>query len=180
MDAQPPRPENAVDSDLQHRIEQFLYYEASLLDRFAMDEWLSLLSDDLILKVPIRSDRGPGSERPTFSDETYYLYNDYDMLRERVDKLSKEYAWSENPRSRVRHHLGNVRVSEREDGDYRVWNNQFVYRSQGDSAEYKLLSAQRESTLREVETEAGFELVDRTVYLDHSVLTTKNITLPLL
>lgn len=176
----PPVELTPVDPDLHHRIEQFLFYEAELLDRFAMEEWLSLINEELVLKVPIRSDRGPGSERPTFSDETYYLYNDYDMLRERVDKLSKEYAWSENPRSRVRHHLGNVRVSERDDGDYRVWNNQFVYRSQGDSADYKLLSAQRESTIREVDTEAGFELVDRTVYLDHSVLTTKNITLPLL
>jgi len=178
MDAQPPRPENAVDSDLQHRIEQFLYYEASLLDRFAMDEWLSLLSDDLILKVPIRSDRGPGSDRPTFSDESYYLHDDAEMLTERVDKLSKEYAWSENPRSRVRHHIGNVRVSDRGDGEYDVWNTQFVYRSQGDSADYKLLSAQRKTTLRESPT--GFIIVDRTVYLDHSVLPTKNLTLPLL
>lgn len=178
MYTQPPPIETPVGSELQHRIEQFLYHEAALLDRFAMEEWLSLLSDDLVLKVPIRSDRGPGSDRPTFSDETYYLHNDIEMLRERVDKLSKEYAWSENPRSRVRHHIGNVQVNDRGDGEYDVWNTQLVYRSQGDSADYKLLSAQRETTLRA--SADGFTIVDRTVYLDHSVLPTKNLTLPLL
>ncbi len=167
-----------VDSETQHRIEQFLYHEATLLDAFAMEAWLSLLSEELILKVPIRSDRGPGSERPSFSEESYYIYNDVEMLRERVDKLSKEYAWSENPRSRIRHHIGNVRVREREDGDYDVWNNQLVFRNQGDRAEDKLLSAERETRLRT--TADGFQIVDRTVYVDHSILPTKNLTLPLL
>jgi len=161
-----------------HEIEQFLYHEASLLDDFEMEAWLELVDEDIELKVPIRRDRGPGSDASAFSDETYYLYNDYAMLRERVDKLSKEYAWSENPRSRIRHHIGNVRVTQPVDGEYEVKNNQLVYRSQGDTAEHKLLSAERTSTLEHVD--GSYLITDRTVYLDHSVLNTKNITLPLL
>ncbi len=173
-----PPVETSVDAERQHQIEQFLYREAELLDRFEMEAWFDLVDKDIVLKVPIRSDRGPGSDRSTFSDETYYLHNDYEMLSERVDKLSKEYAWSENPRSRVRHMIGNTRVNETADGEYDVWNNQFVYRSQGDTAAYTMLVAQRETRLER--TNGEFQITDRTVYLDHSILTTKNITLPLL
>lgn len=170
--------EIAVDAEKQHQIEQFLYREAALLDRFEMEAWLDLVSEDILLEVPVRSDRGPGSDRPTFSDETFYLRDEYEMLCERVDKLSKEYAWSENPRSRVRHVIGNVRVTDSSEGEYSVRNNQFVYRSQGDTAAYAMLAAQRDTRLTEMD--GAFEITNRTVYLDHSILTTKNITLALL
>ncbi len=170
--------ESAVEPTRHHEIEQFLYHEAALLDDFEMEAWLELVSEDVELKVPIRRDRGPGSDASPFSDETYYLRNDYDMLRERVDKLSKEYAWSENPRSRIRHHIGNVRVTEPTEDEYEVRNNQLVYRSQGDTADHKLLSAERKSSLEAVD--GTYRITDRTVYLDHSILSTKNVTLPLL
>lgn len=167
----------AADAETQHQVEQFLYYEADLLDRFEMQEWLSLLDEEIVLTVPIRSDHGPGSDRSAFSDETFYVRDDYDMLSERVEKLSKEYAWSENPRSRVRHHIGSVRLSD-VGNPITVWNNQLVYRSQGDTADHAVLSAQRETTL--VPDGDSFRISDRTVYLDHSILSTKNLTLPLL
>lgn len=171
-------PVSVVDADTQQRIEQFLFREAALLDRFEMEEWLTLLDEEILLTVPVRSDRGPGSDRPTFSEETYFIRDDYDMIAERVDKISKEYAWSENPRSRIRHHISNVRITETGDGEHLVHNNQLVYRSQGDTAQHKLLSARRETSLEPVaET---FRICDRTVYLDHSILSTKNLTLPLL
>ncbi len=170
--------QSAVSLETHHEIEQFLYYEARLLDAFEMEEWLSLLDEDIVLKVPIRSDFGPASDRPAFSEETYYIRNDHAMLTERVDKLSKEYAWSENPRSRVRHLIGNVTAERVEDGVFDVWNTQFVYRSQGDTTDYDLLVSQRETRLER--DGDGFRILNRTVYLDHSILATKNITLPLL
>ena len=167
-----------VDVETQHRVEQFLYHEADLLDTFALEEWLDLLDDDIELTVPVRTARDPGSERPEFSDETNYLREDYEMIRERVGRLEKEYAWSENPRSRVRHHIGNVQVLEKSNDELTVSNNQQVFRSYGDTADHDLLSAQRHTLLRR--REDGFTIGDRTVYLDHSILNTKNLTLPLL
>ena len=178
MSARPPLRAARVDPELQHRVEQFLYREAELLDRFEMGEWLDLVDEGIVLKVPIRSDRGPGSDRSPFSEVSYYVRDGYAMLAERVEKISKEYAWSENPRSRIRHHIGNVRVTDVDGDTCEVWNNQIVYRSQGDTADHRLLSAQRETTLEETGDE--FRILDRTVYLDHSILSTKNLTLPLL
>lgn len=167
-----------VDAATQHRIEQFLYREADLLDAFELEAWLELLDEDITLRVPVRTARHPGSERPEFSEESNYLREDYEMIRERVGRLSKEYAWSENPRSRVRHVIGNVRVLDVTDDTLTVTNNQHVFRSYGDTADHDMLSAQRHTTLREAGE--SYRITDRTVYLDHSILNTKNLTLPLL
>ncbi len=168
----------AVDAETQHRVEQFLYYEANLLDRFDLEEWLTLLDEEILLRVPVRAARHPGSERPEFSDKSNYLREDYDMIRERVGRLSKEYAWSENPRSRIRHVIGNVQVLASTEDALEVTNNQHVFRSYGDTADHDMISAQRHTILHDGAD--GYMITGRTVYLDHSILNTKNLTLPLL
>lgn len=170
-----------MDADTQHRVEQFLYWEADLLDTFSLEEWLELLEEDILLEVPVRVARHPGSERPEFSESTNYLREDYEMIRERVGRLAKEYAWSENPRSRVRHVIGNVCVLEADESQLTVANNQHVFRSYGDTPDHDMLSAQRRTVLtRTGDDDPAFTIARRTVYLDHSILNTKNLTLPLL
>lgn len=170
-----------VDVETQHRVEQFLYREATLLDTFELSEWLKCLDEDVLLEVPVRVARHPGSERAEFSDESNYLREDYEMIRERVGRLTKEYAWSENPRSRIRHVIGNVQVLETTDDELTVANNQHVFRSYGDTPDHDLLSARRHTVLRRNgRDDTPFTIGHRTVYLDHSILNTKNLTLPLL
>jgi len=187
-----------VDAETHHRVEQFLYREADLLDTFALEEWLSLIDEDIVLSVPVRVARDPGAEESEFSPDANYLREDYEMIRERVGRLNKEYAWSENPRSRVRHVIGNVRVTAVDGDELTVRNNQHVFRSYGDTPDHDLISAQRETVLRDERTDGvegasdgesssgseetgrAFTILDRTVYLDHSILNTKNLTLPLL
>ena len=171
----------AVDVETQHSVEQFLYYEAELLDSFDLETWLGLLSEDILLEVPVRVARHPGSERSEFSETSSYLREDYEMIRERVGRLEKEYAWSENPRSRIRHVIGHVRVLEATTTELTVANNQHVFRSYGDTADHDLLSAQRHTVLRRKDEESDtYSIGRRTVYLDHTILNTKNLTLPLL
>lgn len=157
---------------------EFLYEEAALLDSFRLSEWLELVTDDIVLEVPIRVERDAGSDKPEFSHENYFLRNEYDTLHERVMRLDKEYAWAENPRSRVNHNITNVRVTDRSADEIEVRNNQLVFRSRGGHDDYDLLSAKRVTQLRE--TDDGYRIAHRTVYLDHTLLPTKNITLALL
>lgn len=168
----------AVSADLQHEIEQLLYAEAELLDSYRLEEWLELLTEDVRITAPIRRDTHPGTEQSEFSEEGYYLYNEYDILRERVTRLGKEYAWAENPRSRVRHVISNVRVTEAEGDEYVVQNNQLVYRSYGNTAKQDVLSARRETTLRRVD--GDLKVAGRVVYFDDSVIEIKNLTIVLL
>ncbi|MEE8303440.1 MAG: aromatic-ring-hydroxylating dioxygenase subunit beta, partial [Candidatus Tectomicrobia bacterium] len=34
------------------QIEDFLYHEAALLDEWRLDEWMALLTDDIVYEVP--------------------------------------------------------------------------------------------------------------------------------
>lgn len=177
-ESRPVDAEPTVSPALQHEVEQFLYAEAELLDSFRLEEWLELLTEDVRITAPIRRHTHPGTDQAEFSEDGYYIYNEYDILRERVTRLGKEYAWAENPRSRVRHVIGNVRVVEAEDDEYTVFNNQQVYRSYGDSTNSEMLSAQRETTLRRVGDD--LRIAGRVVYFDDSVIDLKNLTIVLL
>lgn len=181
-EAIPVEPTPTVSPETQHEVEQLLYAEAELLDSFRLEEWLELLTEDILITAPIRRHTHPGTDQPEFSEDGYYIYNEYDILRERVIRLGKEYAWAENPRSRVRHVIGNVRVVETEDGEdgeeYVVLNNQQVYRSYGDRGESTVISAQRKTRLRRVD--GDLKIARRVVYFDDSVIDTKNLTIVLL
>lgn len=167
-----------VSPELQQEIEQLLYREAELLDTFRLEEWLEMLTEDIKITAPIRRNTHPGTDQSQFSEEGYYINNEYDILRERVTRLGKEYAWAENPRSRVRHVIGNVRVTDIEGDEYVVLNNQQVYRSYGSTRSKDVISAQRETTLRRVDGE--LKVARRVVYFDDSVMDMKNLTIVLL
>lgn len=120
-----------TDVALQHRVEQFLYAEAELLDQHRYEEWLDLLTDDVHYWLPTRMTRtirerdreiaGP-TENAFIDDGKYHLIG-------RVRRLTSGVAWSEEPPSRTRRLLSNVRISPRDDGDLDAHTNFLVYRS---------------------------------------------------
>ncbi len=60
-----------MDNELRHRIEDFLYLEAELLDDRKLREWLDLLTDDVRYWMPIRYnplDRPPSRTRHLISN----------------------------------------------------------------------------------------------------------------
>ena len=92
---------------LQRRVEDFLYREADLLDRWCLDEWLALFTEDAHYYVP-PTDIPEGEANPETS--LYYINDDHTRIRERVVRLSKRTAHSEYPRSKTRHMVSNVIV----------------------------------------------------------------------
>ena len=90
------------------RIEDFLYYEASLLDDWKLDEWLALFTDDARYEVPatdLPRDASPETN-------LFYIADDAYRLNERVKRLHKKTAHSEFPRSKTRHVVSNVCMLE--------------------------------------------------------------------
>lgn len=97
-------------------VEEFLYREAALLDRWQLEEWLLLFTDDAIYHVPTI-----GTAPETTPDNTlFYVADDRIRLRERVVRLSKKSAHVEWPRSRTRHMVSNVLIDERADDELQV------------------------------------------------------------
>ena len=54
--------EAAVDLDLQHRVERFLYLEARLLDEQHFEQWRDLFTEDGVYWMPSRHDQTSADE----------------------------------------------------------------------------------------------------------------------
>lgn len=164
-----------VGSELYAIVTDWIYREADLLDSYREREWLeTMVSRDVVYQVPLRQSvervRGMG-----FSDGIYHLNETYGSLRSRVARNETPYAWAEDPPSRIRHFVTNVRVARDEDGALEVKSNLLVYRTRGDQTQPQLLSAERHDLL--VREAGAWKLQRRIVRLDHTVLETHNLSL---
>ena len=169
------RPATIEDVVLQHEIEQTLYREAALLDAHDYDGWLDLLTDDVTYWVPVRSTRSADDADREFSavGEAAFFDEDRRMLELRTTKRQSGYAWSEDPASRTRHCISNVRVVERHGDEVMVNANMIVYRSRLD-LDVDWWVGRRVDRLRKVG--GRWKIARREVYLDQTVLTSKNLS----
>lgn len=161
---------------LQHEIERFLYDEAALLDERRIDEWLALLTDDVEYWMPVRSTRMRGDEAHEFAEPggAAFFDDDRQSMEERVRKLNSGFAWAEDPPSRTRHYVSNVRILAVAGDEVRVSLNFLVYRSRLASDE-DLWAGRREDTLRR--TDRGWMICKRHLFLDQVSLKSKNLSI---
>lgn len=169
------QPEKLARIERQYEIEQFLFHEAMLLDDRRWDEWLDLLADDLEYWIPVRSTRALGDEMNEFAKlgESAFFDDDKPSMEMRVRKLRTGYAWAEDPPSRTRHCVSNVRLGEPSGDELLVHCNFMLYRSRLANDE-DLWVGRREDLLRSAGT--GWKIVNRHVYLDHVSLSSKNLS----
>ena len=105
------------------QIEDFLYHEATLLDEWRLDEWLELLTEDVIYEIP--STDAPNS---TAKSALFLIADDATRIRARVKRLNDTQAHAEFPRSRTRRLITNVRITEQTANEFSVTANFAVYR----------------------------------------------------
>ena len=86
--------------------EQFLIYEARLLDDGRFDEWLCLFTADAWYWVPSQANQ------PNPHDTVSLMYDDRRLLETRVRRLASPRIYSQEPRSRTSRMIGNVTVEE--------------------------------------------------------------------
>lgn len=171
-----------MDAISNERIERectrFLYREAELLDDRKFHQWLELLSRDIDYRVPVRSTRA-NKDGQGFSKTAFFMEEDYPSLKLRVTRLDSEFAWSENPATRTRRLVGNIRVGNADDGNnpdrYRVNSNMVVYCYRGEAAAPFELTAERQDVLQRVGGE--WKLSRRLVLLDSTVLGLESLSI---
>jgi p-cumate 2,3-dioxygenase beta subunit len=114
---------NTASSITRAQVEDFLYEEAALLDAWRLDEWLALLTADAVYRVP-------SNDRPNADpkDTLFIIADDINRIRARVTRLKKKDAHAEDPRSRTRRLLTNVRIVERNGAALKVEANFSVHR----------------------------------------------------
>jgi p-cumate 2,3-dioxygenase beta subunit len=90
-------------------VEDFLYYEAELLDSWRLPEWRELMTEECIYNVPsIDSPKDATADKALF-----YIADDGFRLTERIKRLMKKTCHAEYPRSKVLHTITNVRLVEK-------------------------------------------------------------------
>jgi 3-phenylpropionate/cinnamic acid dioxygenase small subunit len=168
-------------NDVRHlKAHQFLVDEAYLLDAQQYELWLDTLTDDIRYVMPVRvttargagfdtsQGRGPGMAH--FDEDKY-------SLSQRVARFATEHAWAEDPPSRLRHFITNVRTFACDDDVHLlVESAELLFRSRGDVNESALVSCGREDLLRWCdESKEALKLARRTIIADESVLRMQNL-----
>lgn len=154
----------------------FLLYEAELLDNLEERAWLNqLVSQDIVYRLPIRETveraRGRG-----FVAGSYHLNENHGSLSSKVARNETSYAWAEDPPSRLRHFVSNIRVRPTDDADVlEVRSNVLIYRTRQEHTTPQILSGERVDLLRR--EDGALRLLQRDVFLDLTVIGTHNLSL---
>lgn len=159
----------------QHEVEQFLYDEAALLDAHQYEQWLDLFTDDTTYWMPIRRTRLRRELDQEFTKpgEMAFFWDTKDLLRGRVIKLMTGRSWSEDPPSRTRRLITNVRVTDDDGSEMTVWSNFMLYRTRLDSQEDTWIGS-REDRLRRVGD--SLQIAARTIRLEQTVVLARNMS----
>jgi 3-phenylpropionate/cinnamic acid dioxygenase small subunit len=156
-----------VDATLEREAIHFLHREADLLDRRSFSQWLEMISPDISYKIPVRTQRLNG-EGDGFSKTAFFMREDLLSLKVRVAKLASPSAWAENPATRTRHMVSNVRVGEADAAGLPVTSNFATFCYRGEATMPVILSGERQDVL--VEANGDWKLRKRLVLLDSTVL----------
>jgi phthalate 3,4-dioxygenase beta subunit len=152
---------------------QFLVDEAYLLDSQEYEKWLETLTDDIHYIMPVRVTTALGAGFDTSPGMAHFDENKYSLSR-RVARFMTEHAWTEDPPSRLRHFITNVRTFASEDPAHLIVESaELLFRSRGDVNEHAVVSCGREDLLRrDVDS---WKLARRTIFVDESVIRMQNL-----
>jgi 3-phenylpropionate/cinnamic acid dioxygenase small subunit len=160
---------------LQYEIEQFYYTEAALLDDRRFSDWLALFAEDAHYWMPIRRTMTSNDLEREFTAPGSMAFFDDDrmMLAARVKKLATGYSWSEDPPSRTRHLVTNLRIVRDEAGELGVDTNFHLYRTRLNSEEDHWIGSRKDVLRR---TPEGLKIVTRHIFLEQTVLLSRNLS----
>jgi 3-phenylpropionate/cinnamic acid dioxygenase small subunit len=168
---EPARVLSDADLRLVRAVEEFLFREAELLDAGRYREWLELLSPDIDYRIPTRLTRERTALDLQFSEASFHMIEDRGSLETRVARFDTEYAWSENPPSRTRRFVSNVRLDPF-GSPLQVRSNLLFFWARDDVPQV-LLSGERHDLIRVDDGE--MTLARRSVFLDHTTLPIPNL-----
>ena len=160
---------------LRFEVEEFLSIEANLLDSRRYDEWLDCLADDIHYWMPIRRTTTARETEREFTKlgGMAFFDDDKSVLALRIKRLAVGRAWAEDPPSRTRRLITNIRGLDYDGKEVSVASNFKLYRTRLGSEEDTWIG-RREDRLRRVDEE--FKLTQRHIYLEQTVILSQNMS----
>jgi len=169
----------AVSLQLQHDIEQFYYMEAELLDDWKFRDWLELLAEDLRYLLPTVTNAQTRDRRKSVSPPVSYIIDDRKKhIETRIARLETGMAWAEEPPSRTKHLVTNVRI-KLGDGPsiLLVRSNFLVLRCQKERDTIEYVGTRYDTLRAESAVKGGWQIVKREIMMDQATLQTHNLTI---
>ncbi|MCC5861777.1 MAG: 3-phenylpropionate/cinnamic acid dioxygenase subunit beta [Gammaproteobacteria bacterium] len=164
----------AIGSQEYNEILEFLYDEAHLLDNMKFAEWGKLLAEDLVYTVPLRTTRKAAENAKTIVRSVQHYDDNFRSIMGRIARLTTASAWAEDPPSRIRRMVSNVRVyRSAEANEFHVDSYLLVTRNRFESEDFDLMSAERHDLLRRDGNR--YRIARREVILDQAVLGMQNL-----
>lgn len=160
---------------LTFEAEEFLYREAALLDDRRFDEWLKLVADDIHYWMPIRRTvQAREIDREfTAPGGMAFFDDDKEILTLRIQRLAVGRAWAEDPPSRTRRLITNIRVGGCHGNELTVHSNFQLYRTRLNSEEDSWIG-RREDVLRRAN--GALLLARRHIFLEQTVILSQNLS----
>lgn len=150
----------------------FLIEEAHLLDSGLFKEWLDLLAEDVLIAMPVR--QTVSRKRGDGRGDLYWLYDTKEELSFKALRYLGDSAWADDPPSRIRRMITNVRVHETAvAGEYLVQSYLQLQRNVGNQPSFSTFSARRDDILRR--NGAGWLIARRDLLVDQAVLGQSNL-----
>ena len=165
----------------QRELERFYFHEARLLDNRQYQQWLGLVSKDIVYLMPSRinvaiNNRDRGNEQMLGVDrelegadslgcplrEESYLH-----LMVRVERAYKINSWSENPPPRTRRLIANIELMARDGDALSVLSNFHLYYARPGHADC-IYSGQRRDTLLQLDD--SYQLKRRELVMDYATI----------
>ena len=160
---------------LKHEVEEFLFYEAQLLDSRRYEAWLELLTDDIHYWMPVRRTTTAKEVDREFTQPGGVAFFDENLstLKMRVARMAVGRAWAEDPPSRTRRLITNIQITGLEGNDIAVQSNFLLYRTRLSSEEDHWIG-RREEVVRRVD--GDLKLAQRHIYLEQTVILAQNMS----
>jgi 3-phenylpropionate/cinnamic acid dioxygenase small subunit len=179
MERAAPLPVNgkrvATGSALYNEVLEWVYDEAALLDQQKFDDWTNCLAEDLSYTAPLRITRQGPDRLNTVVRTTLHFDDDYSSIMGRLQRLGTKSAWAEDPPSRTRRLVTNVRVWETtKPNEFETESYLLLSRSRYEHYQLQVLSCVRHDLLRR-SGPGAFKLARREIIVDQSVLGMANL-----
>jgi len=154
---------------------EWLIEEAEFLDGHEFEAWLARLAPDLTYRMPVRTSTykrdGDG-----ISTGYFHFDEDFESMWVRVHRLTEASAWAEDPPSRTRRFVSNLRVATVGDNEIEALSYLLLKRSRGDAGTYETISCERRDRLHRVDAETLL-LGSREILVDQSTLGVTNLSM---
>lgn len=164
-----------VGTPVYNDIVEFLIDEAELLDSLRFEEWAQTLATDIEYNVPLRETKPTRLMSQSTVRTVQHMHEDHRSLMVRVMRLTQtKSAWGEDPPSRTRRLVTNVRVYKTDKpNEYKVQSYELVTRSRFDFDYFDLIPCERHDVIRKEGDK--LLLARREAIIDQAVIGTPNL-----